>query len=209
MSFPRPLSAHDLPPLSDEQLIAYVAAMRARGERDAAALGLAHLVYGHWENVRRRVSLRVPAADVDDVAGEVITSAVTSAFDGTSEGEFVVWMGRIAQRRIADYHRAKARRISAESLDAVTEAGYEPSADGGVDRTGYLEVQTIIQELLGERSPEHRRVVEVMVFDDLPASSAQAAVPGLSEANAYKIVSRFRRDLRVRLAERDTGEGPP
>ncbi len=209
MSFLDPLPEHELDRLSDEALIAYVAAMRARGHREAAATGLAVLVYGHWDNVRRRVALRVRAADVEDVTGEVMTSAIRSAFDGTSEGEFVVWLGTIVKRRIADFHRKRERTIAADSLDAITEAGREPADDGAIDRSGYLEVQALIVELLQARSPEHRRVIELMVFEDLPASAATAAVPGLSEPNAYKIVSRFRKDLRAALSERDTGPDAP
>jgi DNA-directed RNA polymerase specialized sigma24 family protein len=205
VSFRDPLEEHELDRLTDEALIAYVSAMRARGHRDAAAAGLAVLVYGHWDNVRRRVALRVREADVDDVTGEVMTSAIRSAFDGTSEGEFVVWLGTIVKRRIADFHRKRERTIATDSLDAITEAGHEPAHDGEIDRSGYLEVQALIVALLGERSPDHRKVIELMVFEDLPAGAATAAVPGVSEPNAYKIVSRFRADLRARLAERDTG----
>jgi DNA-directed RNA polymerase specialized sigma24 family protein len=208
VSFRDPLPEHELDRLSDEALIAYVAAMRDRGHREAAATGLAVLVYGHWVNVRRRVARRVHEADVDDVTGEVMTSAIRSAFDGTSEGEFVVWLGTIVKRRIADFHRKRERRLATDSLQVIAESGHEPATDGEIDRSGYLEVQALIVELLDERSAEHRCVIELMVFEDLPASAALEAVEGLSEANAYKIVSRFRADLRRRLAERDTDPDP-
>ncbi|WP_354699021.1 hypothetical protein DSM112329_04722 [Paraconexibacter sp. AEG42_29] len=203
LTFSGPLPDHELQSLSDDQLIAYVSAMRTRGHREAAATGLAHLVFGHWENVRRRVVLRIPAQDVEDVTGEIITSAVRSAFDGTSKGEFVVWMNTITKRRIADFFRDRERTLDTDSLDAVTAAGREPASDGEVDRAGYLEVQAIIEELLAERSPDHRRIIEIMVFDDQTADVAVTEVPAVTTENAYQIVSRFRRDLRRRLAARD------
>lgn len=208
LTFRDPLSEHELQRLSDEQLIAYVVAMRDRGHRDAAATGLGHLVYGHWQNVRRRVVMTVPAADVDDVTGEIITSAIRSAFDGSSQGEFVVWLGTITKRRIADFFRRRERQLEATSLEAAAESGVEPASVGEIDRSGYLEVQAVIEALLEERSPDHRRAIEIMVFEDRPAAAASAAIAGLSEPNAYQVVSRFRRDLRRRLAERDTPPDP-
>lgn len=208
VDFRDPLPTHDLDRLSDEQLIAYIRAMRDGGELPAAAAGLAVLVYGHWTNVRRRVGLKIPAADVEDVSSEVVTSAIASAFDGTSEGEFIVWLGTIVRRRIADYHRSAERRIKSSSLDALTASGGELQTDGDLDRDGYLAVQESIVDLLEQRNEDHHKVIEIMVFEDAPASQAIAAVPGLSEANAYKIVSRFRSDLREALAARDTPDEP-
>lgn len=208
MAFPEPLPEHVLDGLTDEELIAYIAAMRSRGNAEAAATGLGVLVFGHWENVRRRVALRVPAVEVEDLTGEIITSAVRSAFDGTSEGEFIVWLGTIVKRRIADFYRLRERRLDTDSLDAIAEGGREPATDGEIDLGGYLEVQAVIVELLEARSEAHRRVIEIMVFDDLPASAAVAEVDGMTAANAYQVVTRFRAELRRRLAERDTDADP-
>lgn len=208
MSLHRPPPELDLNGLADEELIARVAAMRAAGRAEEAAAALAVLVYGYWDNVVRRVALRVPAPDVEDVTSEIITSALRSAFDGTSQGEFVVWIGTIVKRRVADFYRSRERRIEADSLDRIAEAGREPTTDGEVDRAGYLEVQGIIVELLGARSDAHRRVIEIMVFDDRPAAAAVAAVEAMTDANAYQIVKRFRTELRGRLDARDTAGDP-
>lgn len=62
MASPEPLPGHVLDGLTDEELIAYIAGMRSRGNAEAAATGLGVLVFGHWENVRRRVALRVRRA---------------------------------------------------------------------------------------------------------------------------------------------------
>lgn len=121
MAYPEPLPEHVLDGLTDEELIAYIAAMRSRGNAEAAATGLGVLVFGHWENVRRRVALRVPSVEVEDLTGEIIPSAVRSAFDGTSEGEFIVWLGTIVKRRIADFYRLRERRLDTDSLDAIAE----------------------------------------------------------------------------------------
>ncbi len=67
---------------------------------------LAILCCRHFDDVVRRVALRVPAEQVEDQAMTVILAAIKSAFDGTSIGEFRVWLNRIIARRgIADFHR--------------------------------------------------------------------------------------------------------
>lgn len=200
-----PLPEHLLDGLPDDVLIACVVAMRRRGRPDAAAAALGVLVFGHWAGVRRRVAARVPAADVEDVTGDIITSALRSAFDGSSEGEFAVWLGTIVKRRIADFYRARARRPVTDSLDAVAGTGREPTTHGEIDLGGYLAVQALILELLQARSPAHRRVIEIMVFEDRPAADAVAEVDGMRAPNAYQIVTRFRAELARRLTERDAG----
>ena len=82
---------HDLDRLSDDALIAYLRAAIDAGDADGGATALAILVYGHWENVKRRVGMKVPPADVEDVASEVISSAIGAAFEGVSVGEFHNW----------------------------------------------------------------------------------------------------------------------
>ena len=61
------------------------------------------LVFGHWHNVSRRVALKVPPSAVEDVTADVLVSAIQSAFDGVSAGEFV--------GLAADDHGAADRRL--------------------------------------------------------------------------------------------------
>ena len=182
----RPLGEAELARLDDDALIAYVRAARAAGH-GSGRLALAVLVYGHWHNVARRVALKVPAAAVEDVTSDVLVSAIQSAFDGSSEGEFRVWLSTITARRIADFHRRP--RASTVPLDDVGAAAPEESV---------VVVADAVERVLGRLSAEHRRVIELVVFAGLAASE----VDGVSAANVHQIASRFRRALREEL---DTG----
>src|SRR3954469_7077599 len=115
----RALGERELVGLRDDALIAYVRTARSAGHGSAWD-ALAVLVYGHWHNVARRVALKVPPSAVEDVTSDVLVSAIQSAFDGSSEGEFHVWLRTITARRIADFHRRQ--RAPAVALDDVSVA---------------------------------------------------------------------------------------
>jgi DNA-directed RNA polymerase specialized sigma24 family protein len=179
----RPLGEAELVRLADDELIAYVRAARAVGHA-SGRVALAVLVYGHWHNVARRVALKVPVAAVEDVTSEVLVSALQSAFDGSSEGEFGVWLRTITARRIADFHR-RPRAVTVPLEDVSAEA---PS-------DGVVLVADAVERVLSRLSAEHRRVVEAVVFEGRAASE----VDGVSAANVHQITSRFRRALREEL----------
>ena len=179
----RALGETELTRLDDDALIGYLRAARAAGDA-SATVALAILVWGHWHNVSRRVGLKVPPAAVEDVTSDVIVSAIQSAFDGSSVGEFVVWLRTITARRIADFHRRPtARTVPLEDVEVV-------APDDGV--AGLTDA---LSRVLARLSDAHRRVVEQVVFEGLAASE----VDGVSAANVHQITSRFRRALREEL----------
>ena len=159
-----------------------------------ASLALAIIVYGHWSNVERRIRMKVPAQHVEDLTGDVIADAITSAFDGTSVGEFRAWVNTITQRAIADFHRRGPGRFKTQE---PSEERAAPSEEGAV------EVRDAIARVYKTLRPDHARVVDIVVFEDGTAADAVSKVPGMSEANVHQIVSRFRRALREEL-EGDT-----
>jgi RNA polymerase sigma factor (sigma-70 family) len=179
----RALGEADLGRLDDDALIAYVRSARLHGHA-SSRVALAVLVYGHWHNVARRVALKVPAAMVEDVTSDVLVSALQSAFDGSSEGEFHGWLQTITARRIADHHRRP--RAATVGLDDVSVEAPEQGA---------VVVADAVERVLKRCSDEHRRVVELVVFEGLAASE----VAGVSAANVHQITSRFRRALREEL----------
>jgi RNA polymerase sigma-70 factor (ECF subfamily) len=192
-----PLSEHQLVTLDDDALITHARAARAAGHREQAALSIRVLVFAHWSRVVRRVGLKVPREDVEDVAGEVVFSAIRSAFEGTSTGEFVAWLNTITKRRIADYHRQREGRPARESLDR--EGDDEPPIEiPGPSEAGWVEAQIVIKEVLATLSDEHRCVIELHVLEDLTAKEVAARL-GLSDDNVAQIASRFRKKLRVAL----------
>ena len=182
----RALAEAELVRLDDDALIAYVRSARA-ARHGSERLALAVLVYGHWHNVARRVALKVPPAAVEDVTSEVLVSALGAAFDGSSQGEFHVWLRTITARRIADFHRRP--RPATVPLDDVS----VPAPDDGA-----VVVEDAVSRVLGRLSDAHRRVVEQVVFE----GRAAAEIDGMEAANVHQIASRFRRALREELAVR-------
>jgi RNA polymerase sigma factor (sigma-70 family) len=206
------LSETELQELSSDDLIAYIRGASDCGNGDEARIALSILCFRHFDDVVRRIRLRVPEADVEDQAMIVMLAAIRSAFDGSSVGEFVVWLNRIVSRRgIADYHRDREGHPPVGPLPTEHQGdeeiwGEEPSE---ADEAGRVVVQSVLDECLDELSDAHRDVVELNVFEDLDASETAARVnehhpdlkPPMSETNVHKIVSRFRECLRERLED--------
>ena len=197
-----PRSEAELGRLSDEGLIEYLRKAHAAGDLDASRLALQILVYGYWRHVELRLERKLPARAVEDVTGDVLVRAIQSAFSGSSVGEFRAWLNTITDRSIADFYRAGGRRPEEAPLEPEDEehAAGEPAAP---DSRGYIETQMLVEQVLDELRPDHRRVVEIVIFEDRPASAAATEVSGMTTANAYQVVSRFRARLRE-LLEADT-----
>ena len=204
------LSNEELQRLSDDELITYIRTASGAGDGDHAQSALSILCFRRFDDLVRRVSMKVPRQDAEDVAMSAILSAIRSAFDGVSKGEFVNWLNTIVRRRIADYHRRTDNDPPIGPLPTEHQGddeiwGEEPSES---DRAGEVVVQSVIDECLAELSGAHRDVIERNVFDDLDAAETASQVnqafpdldPPMSEQNVHKIVSRFRKDLRKGLA---------
>ena len=211
-----PLSEDELQKLSSDELIAYIRKATAAGRADDARSALAILCYRHYDDVVRRVRMRVPEADVEDVAMTAMLAAIKSAFDGVAMGQFVNWLHRIVDRRgIADYHRKRETEPAVNPLPTEHAGeedvwGEEPAEES---ESGAVVVRSVIDECLDELGQDsHRDVIELNVFKDLSAADTAARVnkdhpgldPPMSETNVHKIVSRFRKCVRGKLADDDT-----
>ena len=199
----RELSDIELNRLEDDELIAYIRAARDAGRLAAARLGLQIIVFGHMDDVRRRVALKVPPHAVDLVAGEAFTSAFTSAFDGTSVGEFRKWLDTIVRRRIADFTRVKRPREQLAAADDERASQDEPAVEPDI---GLVEAQSAVDQVMAELNPVHARVIDLYVFsDEQPSAKEVAARVGeecgdpLKESNVHKIAQRFRDRLKELL----------
>lgn len=194
-------SDHELQQLSDDDAIAYIRAAAAAGALAEARRGLHLLVYGYERNVRRRLSMKLPGAVVEDLTADVLVRACTAAFQGSSVGEFRSWLNAIVQRTIADYYRDLQRRpkqaaLPTEHLDDDEVWTREPAS---FDDTSDVDLRPAIEELLATFNETHRRVIELHVFDGHPAPEVCRRLTGMSEANVAQITSRFRRRARERL----------
>ncbi len=100
------INEHDLARLSDDELIALARSRPASAaDHELVRQILGVLIYQRYDNVKRRVAIKVPPKDVEDVAMDAVASAIRAAFEGSSVGEFVNFLNTIVARRIADYHR--------------------------------------------------------------------------------------------------------
>ena len=202
------LSEHQLSELSDEQLVDYLRAAREAGAHQAMKPAIGILVYGYWDVLVNRARMKLPPADVEDVASEAIYSALASAFDGKSVGEFRSWLHTILSRRIADHLEGRKRRpqtteLATEHAGSDDVWGDEPAEDfegdalfaSGCLKRAYEEIE----------NDDHRRVIDLYVLGPLSAADAAAAIgAGMSEANAHQIASRFQKRFREVFDEGDT-----
>jgi len=225
MSDFRPLTETELAALPPERLIAYHHEARRLGHHDQARTALGILVWGLMDRVRFWVWRVIPEEHVDDVAGEVIASALASSFAGTEVAQFAAWLRSIAKRRAADFLEARRRRPVPAPLPEEHEGdeGIWGSPGEVPDPTQEVVEHSVVEQALGELNAVHRRVIELVGPDDLgfeqrPAKEVAEMVNDqfsgelddpMTDVNVHQIVSRFRK----RVAEiidggnRERGDG--
>ena len=208
------LPEHRLDNLSDEQLVDYLRRAREAGRHDAMKPAVAVLVYGYWDNLVNRARLKLRSdADAEEVAAEAIASAIVSAFDGKSVGEFRSWLHTILSRRIADWWEAKEQKLDKTLLPSEHQGdeevwGREPSVD--FEGEALFARQCVRQALEEIEAAHHRRVIELYVFGPHSAAeTAEVVGDGMTEANVHQISSRFQRRVRELLEGRDTAGSEP
>jgi DNA-directed RNA polymerase specialized sigma24 family protein len=192
----RSLDETELQRLDDDALVEYMRRARAAGD-PSAGLALAILVFGHWHNVERRVRMKVPDEHVEELTGDIVVDAIASSFGGSSVGEFRAWLHTIVRRAIADFFRRGPGRVTVERAEAA-----EPAA---VSDAGVVELLDAVERVKAPLRPDHRRVIEIMLFEGGTAATAARELRGMTEDNAHQIVSRFRRALRRELREDSEG----
>ena len=127
--------------------------------------------------------MKVPSAQVEDLTGDILADAIASAFDGSSVGEFVSWLSTITQRSIADFYRRGPGRVRTLPLAGDEPPGREPAIAA---EDGAIEVRDAIERVMGRLRPDHRRLVDLVVFADRPASEALVRVHlAMSEQAGY------------------------
>ena len=208
------LPEHRLDNLSDEQLVDYLRRAREAGRHDAMKPAVAVLVYGYWDNLVNRARLKLRShADAEEVAAEAIASAIVSAFDGKSVGEFRSWLHTILSRRIADWWEAKEQKLDKTLLPSEHQGdeevwGREPSVD--FEGEALFARQCIRQALEETEAAHHRRVIELYVFGPHSAAeTAESVGDEMTEANVHQISSRFQRRVRELLEGGDTSRSEP
>ncbi len=194
----RELSEHELALRTDDELIEYIRGARADRRLATGTLALRILVFGYWDTLVARAGLKLPASAAEDVAATALESAIMSAFDGESVGEFRSWMHTILARRISEHYRSregKPKLVPLISENAGDEEvwGEEPSADAP-DGT-VVDLRNAIERAYTELSPTHQAVIDLYVFSEYSAAETTAQTAE-SENNVHQVGSRFRKRVK-------------
>lgn len=195
------LSESELVLRTDDELIEYIRSARAARRVPSATLALQILVFGYWDTLVARAGLKLPASAAEDVAGAALESAIKSAFDGESVGEFRSWMHTILARRTSDYYRSREGKpklvpLISENAGAEELWGHEPSVeapDGTV-----VDLRNAIEQAYLELAPTHQEVVDLYVFSEYSAAETTAQTAE-TENNVHQIGSRFRKRVKAIL----------
>jgi RNA polymerase sigma factor (sigma-70 family) len=161
------------------------------------------LVHGYWDTLVNRARLKLrTGADAEEVAAEAAASAIASAFDGRSVGEFRSWLHTILSRRIADWWEAREQRLDktalpSEHLGEEEIWGREPSVGFEGDA---LHARESVHRALEELPAAHEEVVRLYVLGPHDAAETAAlAGGGMTDANVHQIASRFQKRVRELL----------
>ena len=135
-------------------------------------------------------------------------SAIASAFDGKSVGEFRAWLHTILSRRIADHLEARKRKPQTEKL-ATEHAGDDEV--WGDEPSEEFSGEALHAPSASSRPTARSRTRRTGArststsSDHLSASQAAAEIgDGMREDNVHQIASRFLKRVRELLDEGDT-----
>jgi DNA-directed RNA polymerase specialized sigma24 family protein len=213
----RPHKEHELASLSLEELMTYANAAYAEGEMDHWRTAMGILVYMFEDRVRFWVR-KGGAESIDDLTGATFLAAIRSlsrpgaAFSGTTVGEFGSWLRQIASRRVVE-RLEERRKKPTDPLpdehegeeDVWGPSGFTPGHEDEVVNRALVQ-----QAFDGVKNPTHQLVVALAGpaeygFEELNAEDttdrvnhqiqASGADP-MTNANVYKIISRFIRRIR-------------
>jgi RNA polymerase sigma factor (sigma-70 family) len=207
------LPRHQLGRRSDEQLLAYMRDAHAAGAQRAVADAYDLLVFRHEKRLAYLL-WKLPADRVPDLLQEVFLEAFAAIVEGKKIDNFSAWTARVAHNTVADFWRGKDGRQLKTDRSAASDdddsgrraEGGEPIDDGDF---GAFEVHDLIDQLLAERLPAHREIIELYVIEGRPAGEVAKAT-GESADNVYQVAKRFRDDLRRLLngEELDDNDDP-
>jgi DNA-directed RNA polymerase specialized sigma24 family protein len=200
--------------LSDEDLVAYVVAAHEAGQPETGKRATDILAFRIQPFVEARVVAKIGPHSREDVAMEVLTSFLQSAFDGKVILSVRAFVATIAKRRIADHYRRLERHPDQVPLPGGGSEdedvwGEEPGSEDDTSAIGFMGA---VDRLLAERSELHQRVIrmygpEAMNGLDFTGAEVVEALAEQGEeitvANVQQIWHRFKDDLKAELR---TGE---
>jgi RNA polymerase sigma-70 factor (ECF subfamily) len=148
------------------------------------------------EGVRRFVSARVPAADVDDVAQNVFVRAHEGVARLHDEVRTEAWILAIARKAIADYYRKRSRQLP--SLPDDQTSGLHDATVPSENLSSYAGEHDVHEEVMSwlrptaDELPEPYRTALIKAdFEGVPQRELARAL-GLSESGLKSRVQRAR-----------------
>ena len=148
-------------------------------------------LYDHYlPTVYARVCALVPLAEAEDVTQEVFLSVARSVRNFRGDSAFSTWVSSIVKRRVADYYRQAARRVSQVPLPEDYDAPPENSL--------CMEEELVIKQVL-HALPEHQRevillrLVEGLPFDEV--ASRLGFKVGAAKVRFYRAIAACRERL--------------
>ncbi len=147
--------------------------------------------------LRRYVSTRVAAGEVDDVMAETYLRAYRSAGRFRDEGRpAAAWLVTIARNLVASHHRSRARRAE-RAIVNTGDARLDPAVDDQLmDRSGDAEML----EALAELKPRQRRILELRFMDERSVAEC-AAILSLTDQGVRALTYRALQAMRSKLGD--------
>ncbi|WP_394827894.1 RNA polymerase sigma factor [Pendulispora albinea] len=143
-----------------------------------------------WALLRRTVSRRVPASDVDDVVQATLCDALDAGRIPERRDDLRRWLVGIARNKATDHFRRRCREIALDT-DALAVPSHAPSADSMV----------LLKNAIADanRLPMTRGAMDLALREADGESYAELARGGASSEVALRQrVSRFRRTMAAR-----------
>lgn len=147
------------------------------------------LFRAHARAVVRYVARRVPAADVEDLAADVLATAWRRRAD-VPDGAELPWLYRTAGFVVAN-HRRRSRPVPVAAV---------PEDVDDVDPADLAVADDAVRRALTALSPRDRRILLLHAWEGLDGADL-AAVLGISRGGADAALSRARARLREAWAE--------
>lgn len=147
--------------------------------------------------LRRYVSVRVAAPEVDDMIAETYLRAYRSADRFRDEGRpAAAWLVTIARNVVASHHRTNARRAAQGPVNTGDCRLSGDVDDDLMERSGDAE----LLEAMAELKPRHRRILELRFIEERTVIECAAEL-SLTEQGVRALTYRALEAMRAKLGD--------
>lgn len=147
--------------------------------------------------LRRYLSVRVAASEVDDMIAETYLRAYRSADRFRDEGRpAAAWLVTIARNLVASHHRTNARRAAREPVNSGDSRLSGDVDEQLMDRSGDAE----LLEALAELKPRQRRILELRFIEERSVTECAAEL-AVTEQGVRALTYRALQAMRAKLGD--------